>query len=160
MNNKPNLPDELDLIGGKKDYSLRTDWKVNGWLYAAVILSAASDVFFPHQIREWPMALRTIVVTGSVPRASALDAEFCAMDTRDGRIASPDNTGRVFLCDRRDALCRYGLASSGSGGSFSGPLPDGTETGGSWDIGGVWLILGLMTGFYILGGKIFNRRYQ
>ena len=26
-------------------------------------------------------------------------------------------------------------------------------------IGGVWLILGLMTGFYILGGKIFNRRY-
>src|SRR5690349_11234079 len=59
MNTKPNLPDEIWL--GKKEYSAWTDWKVNGWLFLATIISSASDILFPHIVREWPIAVRGLV---------------------------------------------------------------------------------------------------
>src|SRR3954464_14400674 len=59
MNTKPNLPDEIWL--GKKEYSAWTDWKVNGWLFVATIISGASDIMFPQVVREWPIAVRALV---------------------------------------------------------------------------------------------------
>src|SRR5688500_2833411 len=59
MNNKSNLPDEIWL--GKTEYSMRTDWKVNGWLFAATIISCASDIMFPHQVRQWHIGVRALV---------------------------------------------------------------------------------------------------
>src|SRR5262245_38861070 len=59
MNTKPNLPDEIWL--GKKEYSAWTDWKVNGWLFLATIISATSDIMFPHIARECPFAVRILV---------------------------------------------------------------------------------------------------
>ena len=58
MNNKPNIPDEIWL--GKKEYSWRVDWKVNGWLLVAALISCASDFLFAHQIKQWPIAPRTV----------------------------------------------------------------------------------------------------
>ena len=160
MNNKPNLPDELDLIGGKKDYSLRTDWKVNGWLYAAVIISGASDVFFLQQIREWPMALRTMVVLAPFLALLVWMRSFArwirGMDELHRRITLAAcffaTAATLFVVTAWHRLDREGI--------FQALFRMELKPGGGWDIGGVWLILGLMTGFYILGGKIFNRRYE
>ena len=160
MNNKPNLPDELDLIGGKGGYSWRTDWKVNGWLYAAVILSAASDVFFPHQIGEWPMALRTMVVLAPFLALLLWMRSFArwvrGMDELHRRIT----LAACFFATAATLFVVTAWHRLDQEGVFQALFRMELKPQGSWDIGGVWLILGLMTGFYILGGKIFNRRYQ
>ncbi len=158
--NKPNLPDELDLIGGKKDYSLRTDWRVNGWLYASVIISAASDVFFAHRIREWPMALRAMVVLAPFLALSLWMRSFArwirGMDELHRRITLAvcffATAATLFVVTAWHRLDREGV--------FQALFQMELKPAGSWDLGGVWLILGLVTGFHILGGKIFNRRYQ
>jgi hypothetical protein len=53
--NKPNHPDEIWL--GKRDYSMWTDWKVNGWLFVATIISGLCDIVFRSQVRLWPFWL-------------------------------------------------------------------------------------------------------
>src|SRR5262245_61316272 len=60
MNNKPNVPGEIFL--GEKEYSWRSDWKVNGWLFVATLISAFADIMFPHIVRQWPLGLRVSVV--------------------------------------------------------------------------------------------------
>src|SRR5678815_1336473 len=59
MNKKLNIPDEIWL--GKKEYSIWTDWRVNGWLFVATIISAASDIMFPHWVRQCPVSLRAAI---------------------------------------------------------------------------------------------------
>src|SRR4030095_10521069 len=59
MNIKPNIPDEIDVR--KRDYSFRADMKVNGWMLVALIISSASDVFFPDQIKGCQLAWRVII---------------------------------------------------------------------------------------------------
>lgn len=162
MNNKPNLPEALDLMGGKQDYSLRTDWKVNGWLYAAVIISGASDVFFFQQIRDWPMALRAMVAL--TPFLALL--LWIWMRSFSRWIRGMDELHRRITL----AACFFATAATlfvvtawnrvGQEGVFQALFPVKLKPDAGWDIAGVWVILGLMAGFHILGGKIFNRRYN
>jgi hypothetical protein len=58
MDNKPNIPDEV-FLGSSKEYSWRTDLKVNGWLMLAVLMSGVSDFFFAHQVKQLAVALRS-----------------------------------------------------------------------------------------------------
>jgi len=158
--NKPNLPGELDLLGGKKDYSLRTDWKINGWLYAAVIISSASDVFFHQQTREWPLALRTMVALAPFLALLLWMRSFArwirGMDELHRRITLAAcffaTAATLFVVAAWHRLYQEGV--------FQALFQTELKPGAGWDIGGVWLILGLMTSFYILGSKIFNRGYQ
>src|SRR5688572_4269117 len=57
--NELHHPDEIWL--GKKAYSLRRDWKVNGWLFVGALISGASDILFPRVVQDWPMTLRAVV---------------------------------------------------------------------------------------------------
>lgn len=157
---KPNLPDKLDLLSGSKDYSLRTDWEVNGWLYAAVIISGASDVFFQEQIRAWPIAWRTMIAL--IPFLALLlwMRRFVrwirGMDELHRRIT----LAACFFATAATLFVATAWHRLDQEGVFQALFPLKLKPGAGWEIGGVWLILGLMTGFYILGGKIFNRRYQ
>lgn len=60
MNKHPNIPDEI-FLGGSKEYSWRTDLKVNGWLMVAVLMSSASDFFFTHEMKQLGVAWRTLI---------------------------------------------------------------------------------------------------
>ena len=59
MNNKLSVPNEIAL--GQKEYSWRRDLQVNGWLFVATIISAATDIMFPHVVREWSLAWRAVI---------------------------------------------------------------------------------------------------
>jgi hypothetical protein len=158
MNAKPNLPDEIWL--GKKEYSAWTDWKVNGWLFVATIISAASDILFPSVVREWPVAARALLALlpflalllwmrnlarwirgmDELHRRITLAATFFAVSTS------------FFLVVLWHRLERAGV--------FQAIFPMGNASAASWDIGTVGHIFLLMTFGYFLGYRIFNRRYQ
>ena len=61
MNNKPNLPGEVDPRTG--EFSIRAQWKVNHWAFAAILLSVAGDllIHFNADSKSWPVALRTLI---------------------------------------------------------------------------------------------------
>ena len=58
MNQTPNIPDEIWL--GRKEYSFWTDWKVNGWLFLATIISGVCDIMFPDRLSQWPLGWRVL----------------------------------------------------------------------------------------------------
>src|SRR5262245_2794695 len=60
MNNKVNTPGEIFL--GDKDYTLKNDWKVNGWLFVATLISCFCDIIFPATVRQWPIEWRVVIV--------------------------------------------------------------------------------------------------
>ena len=158
MNKNPNLPDEIWL--GKAEYSMRTDWKVNGWLFVATIISCASDIMFPHLVKQWHTGVRALVAL--VPFlavllwARSLARWIHGMDELHRRItlaAVLFTVSATFffvtLWHRLDKA-----------GSFQAIFPSGDNPDASWDIGTVGHIFLLMTFFYFLGYRIFSRRYQ
>src|SRR6185295_9309175 len=131
MNTKPNLPDEIWL--GKKEYSAWKDGKVNGWLFLAAIVSGASDIMFPHVVREWPIAVQAAVAV--IPFvalslwARTLARWICGMDELHRRITlaailfSVSATFFfVMLWHRLDKA-----------GAFQAMFPSGNSA--QWDIG-------------------------
>jgi hypothetical protein len=158
MNEKLNLPDEIWL--GRKEYSWRMDWKVNGWLFVATIISALGDIVFRQVVKEWPLGWRVAVAL--VPFLAILFwtrdlARWVrGMDELHRRItisailfAVSATSFVVMLWHRLDAagLFRHLFATPG-------------HPNASWDIATVGHGFLLLTFFYFLGYSIFNRRYQ
>ena len=158
MKNKPNLPDEIWL--GRKEYSIWTDWKVNGWLFAATIISGASDILFPHVVREWPVALRTFIAVmpflALVLWMRSLAGWIRGMDELHRRITVAATLASVsatfFFVVLWHRLERAGF--------FQAIFPPGRTSEATWDISTVGHIFLLMTLFYFAGYRFFNRRYQ
>ena len=158
MNNKPNLPDEIWL--GKKEYSMRTDWKVNGWLSVAALISCASDFLFPRQVNQWHVALRTIIALAPFLAillwARSLARWIRGMDELHRRITLAavlfTVSATFFLVMLWHRLDKAGV--------FEAIFPAGNNPDASWDIGTVGHIFLLLTFFYFLGYRIFTRRYQ
>ena len=153
----PNLPDEIWL--GKKEYSIWTDWKVNGWLFVATIISAASDIIFPHVVRQWPLALRAAVALAPfiiIPLwVGSLARWIRGMDELHRRItlaAVLFTTSATFFV----VLLWHRLDEAGV---FQAVFP-ARNPGASWDIATAGHVFLLLTFFYFLGCRIFNRRYQ
>ena len=155
MNNKPNIPDEV-FLGGSKEYSWRTDLKVNGWLMLAVLMSGASDFFFARQVKQLDIALRTLIALAPffaiLLWTRSLAQWVRGMDELHRRItlaavlfAVSVTFFFVLLWHRLEVA-----------GFFEAICPDRK----SWDIGTVGHVFLLMTLFYILGHSIFNRRYK
>jgi hypothetical protein len=155
MNNKPNIPDEV-FLGGSKEYSWRTDLKVNGWLMLAVLMSGVSDFFFAHQVKQLAVALRTLIAFAPffaiLLWARTLAQWIRGMDELHRRItlaavlfAVSATFFFVLLWHRLEVV-----------GFFEAICP-GRK---SWDIGTVGHVFLLMTLFYIFGHSIFNRRYK
>src|SRR5687767_6072538 len=59
MNSKPTLPQEVEP--GSGHYSFRTDIRVNGWSWAAVLTSFVGEVMLLPHHKDWPTALRAVV---------------------------------------------------------------------------------------------------
>ena len=157
MNTKPNVPDEIWL--GKKEYSAWKDWKVNGWLFVATIISGASDIMFPHIVREWPIAVRVLVAL--IPFIAllfwirSLARWIRGMDELHRRItlaATFFTVSATFFF----VVLWHRLEKAGV---FQAIFPPGNPSA-SWDIATVGHIFLLMTFCYFLSYRIFNRRYQ
>ena len=158
MNSKPNIPDEIWL--GKAEYSLWTDWKVNGWLFLAAIISGVCDILFPHQISQWPLGLR--VVVAMVPFLAlllwvrSLARWIGGMDELHRRItlaAVLFTTGASFFV----VMAWHRLDKAGV---FQALFPPGRNPDASWDIATVGHVFLLMTLFYFCSYAVFNRRYR
>jgi hypothetical protein len=149
--NEPHHPDEIWL--GKEAYSLRRDWKVNGWLLVGALISGASDIVFPHAVQDWPLALRAVIAVAPFLAiliwARSLAAWVRGMDELHRRIVQAailSATASVFffvtlwqrlgqvLFEDRPAQAYY--------------------------IGTVGHIFLLLTIAYFLSYRFFSRRYQ
>ena len=158
MNTKPNLPDEIWL--GRQEYSAWTDWKVNGWLFVAAIVSCITDILFPHAVKQWPVAARALVAV--IPFLALLvwvrnlARWIRGMDELHRRItvaATLFSVSATFFF----VVLWHRLEKAGV---FQTASPAAIAPEGNWDIGTVGHIFLLMTFFYFLGQRIFNRRYQ
>jgi hypothetical protein len=158
MSTKPNLPDEIWM--GKKEYRARTDCKVNGWLFVAATTSAASDILFPHVVREWPIGLRIITVI--IPFAAvmlwvrSLARWIRGMDELHRRITL---AATLFAVSATFFLVMFWQRLE-SLGLLQAVFSSVNASKGRWDIGTVGHIFLLMTFSYFLSHRIFSRRYQ
>jgi hypothetical protein len=153
MNNKLNLPGEVDPR--TNDFSIRAQWRVNHWAFAAILLSAIGDLLL-HYVKEaaaWPVPLRFFVALGpllpAVLYVRSLRQWLRGMDELDRRITIQiclfAVTATFFLTIALESLGVWGLAEKGI------HILDGH----SW-----WLQAVPLTCFYLLGTMIFNRRYK
>ena len=158
MNSKPNLPDAIWL--GKKDYSAWTDFKVNGWLFVATLISGLSDILFPHVVREWPIGVRTLVTI--VPFIAllfwmqSLGRWIRGMDELHRRVT----VAAVLFTVSTTFFLVVLWHRLETAGVFQAIFPSSNRSTASWDIATVGHIFLLMTFCYFLGYRIFNRRYQ
>lgn len=158
MNEKLNTPDEIWL--GKKEYSFWKDWKVNGWLFAATLISCATDILFPQQIREWPVLLRGLVTVlpflALLLWMRSMAHWIRGMDELHRRITlsavlfTVSTTFFVVMLWHR--LARAGIWDA----AFSAAR----HPAASWDVITIGHAFLLMTFCYFLGFRIFNARYQ
>lgn len=156
--NKPNDPNEIWL--GESEYSMWTDWKVNGWLFAATIFSGAFDIVFQHNVRQWDVALRALVAV--LPFIAvflwmrALSRWIRGMDELHRRIVMEavlfTTSATFFLVMLWHRLDKAGV--------FEAIFPGGRNAEASWDIGTIAHVFLLMTFFYFLGFRISSRRYE
>jgi hypothetical protein len=157
MNIKPNVPGEIFM--GEKEYSWRADWKVNGWLFVATLISAFADIIFAHIVRQWPLGWRVGIVCAEFAAialwARSLTHWICGMDEMHRRITTSAVLFAVsatfFFIMLWHRLDRAGL--------FDAIFPK-PKAGGGWDICTVGHEFLLLTLFYFLGHTVFNRRYK
>lgn len=158
MNKEPNLPDEIWL--GRKDYSLRTDRKVNGWLFVATVISCVSDIMFPHVVNQWPVAVRALAALipflAILLWARNLARWIHGMDELHRRIT----LAAVLFTVSATFFILLLWHRLDKAGVFQAIFPAGNGRDVSWDIGTVGHVFLLMTLFYFAGYRIFNRRYQ
>lgn len=155
MNNGPNIPDEI-FLGGNKEYSWRTDLKVNGWLALAAVISSLADIIFAHTVKQWPLEARVGIVLVEF-LALALWARSMTQWIRgmDEMHRGITLAAVLFAVSATFffVLLWHRLEVAG----FFEAICPGRK---SWDIGTVGHVFLLMTWFYIFGYSIFNRRYK
>ena len=154
MNNRPNIPDEIFL--GEKEYSWRADWRVNGWLFVATLISCFSDIIFHRTIKQWPMVGQAALVLAQFLAillwARNLTRWIRGMDELHRRImvaAILFAVSATFFV----LLLWHRLEAAGFFQSIFPPRR-------SWDICTVCHGFLLLTVFYFIGHFIFNRRYK
>ena len=153
MNNKPNLPDEVDPR--TKEFSIRAQWRVNHWAYAAIFLSLAGDLLFHCQEdpNAWPMAVRIIIALCPLLPALLWLRSF-------GRwLHGMDELGRQITFK----VCLFAISATLYLDMALPPLGKWGVIRGEWwllDWHSWWLQSGLLSCFYMLGAMIFNRRYK
>lgn len=158
MNNKLNVPGEILL--GDKSYSFNQDWKANGWLFVATLISGFSDILFPSVVRQWPVEWRVLIVAAQFTAlalwARSLSKWIQGMDEMHRRItvqAVLFSVSATFFF----AMLWHRLDAAGL---FRMLFANSRNPGASWDICTVSHLFLLLTLFYFAGQAIFNRRYK
>lgn len=147
MNIKPNIPEEL---APGKYYSIRTEIKVNGWCWVAVLTSFVNDVFLLPYHKDWPVAMRAIIalvpLVASLLWVRSVAGWIRGMDELHRRITLAAclfaTIATLFVVTTLHLLVMAGVFST----KFQ-------ATAG-------FVIIWLVVCFYILGQSIFNRRYK
>src|SRR5262245_61169466 len=148
MNTELNLPEEAEP--GSHGYSFRTDLKVNGWSWVAVLTSFVGEVFLLPRHEDWPAALRAVValapLIASLLWVRSLTLWIRGMDELQRRVTTASavfaTTTTLFLIAAVHLL------------DVAGILPIRFQASAGFVI--IWLVVC----FYIVGRVIFNRRYQ
>ena len=157
MNEKLSMPDQIWV--GKTDYSLRTDFRVNRWMFVALVLSCLSDVFFPRQISGLPVAARAAIALAPFPAIllwiRSLTRWISGMDELHRRITV---AACLFASIATFLVVAAWQLLDGAGVWQS--LYQITNLHLGLNPGSVWLILSQATFFYFVGNARFNRRYQ
>jgi hypothetical protein len=157
MNNKLNIPEEV--IPGK-NYSFWADMKVNGWAVAAALIWGASDVLFPHVVRQWLVGWRVAITVAPFLVISLwvrdLKRWIRGMDELHQRITLAAIlfavSATLFFVVLWHHLDKVGV--------FQAILPTSKNPDARWDICTFGHSALLLTLFYFLGHTIFNRRYK
>ena|ERR1039458_8491093 len=169
MNNKPNIPEEV--IFGTKQFSYRTDGKVNFWLLFAMVTGAANDLLFhtnpPYgplhhcYYQDWPVVLRAVVelfpLLASLLWARSMARWIRGMDELHRRI-----TLEALLFAAIATLCVLSIWPLLDGAGVSAAILQATNNVHleALDKPNFPLTLGMLWLFYFLGHAIFNRRYK
>jgi hypothetical protein len=156
MNNRPNLPNEIFWC---KEYSWRTDTRVNGWLGLAATISGFTDIVFASTVNQWPLWVRAGIVIAQFFAlalwARSMTLWIRGMDEMHRRITTTVMLMSVgatfFFMMLWHRLYRVGLFDV----IFAKPKP-----GASWDICTVCHGFLLFVLFYGIAQAIFNRRYK
>lgn len=156
--NKPNVPGEIFM--GQKDYSWRADWKVNGWLFVAAVISALSEFLFAQEVRHWPLVYQIGIVIAEFLAIALwirdLTIWIRGMDELHRRITTSAVLFAVsatfFVMMLWHRLDRAGL--------FNAIFPKPKIGSVGWDICTVGHGFLLLTLFYFVGFTVFNRRYK
>jgi uncharacterized membrane protein SirB2 len=144
---KPNLPEEL---APGKQYSFRTEIKVNGWCWVAVLTSFAGECWLLPHHKDWPVLWRVAIAL--VPLMASLlwvrsVAEWIhGMDELHRRIT----IAACLFATVATLLVVTGLHFLVAAGVFPARFQ---ATAG-------FVVIWLVVCFYILGQAIFNRRYK
>jgi len=148
MNSKLTLPQEVEP--GSGHYSLRTDIRVNGWSWAAVLTSFVGEVLLLPHHKDWPTALRAVValvpLVASLLWVRSVMQWMRGMDELQRRITT---AASVFA----SATTLFVIAISHVL-VVAGVIPVSFHATAGFVI--IWLVVC----FYLLGRAIFNRRYQ
>lgn len=158
MKNATPVPEELVMID--KQFKWRSAWTVGKWWFAALIVSAVWDVFWPELKQQSSFSVRTAVVFAEFGAIAlfCFDARqwILRMDELQRRI-----TVELFLFSVSATFCffllwlrleREGFFHAVFGTPFS---PNGT-----WGISSVAHACALLGGFYGIGFLILKRRYK
>ncbi len=147
MNNKPNVPEEL---APGKFYSLRSEIKVNGWCWIAVLTSFAGECWLLPHHKDWPVILRAIIalfpLVASLLWVRSVTIWVRGMDELHRKITVAAclfaTIATLFIIATLHFLVMAEVIST----KFQ-------ATAG-------FVIVWLVVCFYILGQVIFNRRYK
>jgi len=157
MNSKPNLPGEIQL---GRQYSFAVDCKVNAWMFVAMTISVATDLFYRHEVLEWPASLRAIAA------AAPLLAILMWIRRLARWIRGMDELHRAVTT----AACLFATAATFFFITawqhmvrlevFQAVFPGRMKAYATVDICVPWLILWLLLISYAVGQTIFTRRYR
>jgi hypothetical protein len=147
MNDKVNIPEELTP---GKYYSFRTEFKVNGWCWVAVVTSFANEVFLLPRHKDLPVATRAMIALipwlASLLWVRSVVVWVRGMDELHRRITLAAclfaTSATIFVIAALHLLVVAGV--------LSGKFP--AEAG--------FVVIWLVACFYLLGQQIFNRRYK
>lgn len=148
MNKKLTVPQEAEP--GNELYSFRSDLRINGWSWVAVITSFVGEVMLLPHHKDWPTALRAVValvplIAGLLWVRSVL-RWVRDMDELHRRITT---AATVFAT----VTTLFVIATSHLL-IIAGVLPAYFQATAGFVI--IWLVVC----FYLLGRALFNRRYQ
>jgi hypothetical protein len=155
--NKPNVPGQIQP---GPEYSFKVDWRVNSWMFTALAISVATDLFYRREVHEWPEYVRVIAAVTPllaillwVRRLArwirGMDEMYRAVTTAACLFATFTT---FFVIAAWRHLSRMGVLHL----VFPGRMKAYADV----DFCVPWLILWLMMVFYLIGQTIFARRYR
>lgn len=148
MNDNLSLPEAVEP--GTGHYSFRTDLRVNGWSWAAVLTSFAGEVFLLPRHPEWPTAVRAVIalvpLVASLLWVRSIMQWMRGMDELQRRITM---AATVFA-----VVTTLFVVAGWHLMVIAGVFP------GRFQLTAGFVIIWLVVCLYLLGRRLFNRRYQ